>query len=422
MSGLAKGCYDLPALKRLVDEDAGRETKKPVEDEITQLAEILDPRELEIMGDHGGDMHRPPLKSKGGPNSTTKDDAEAAQESKDEAPVGRGPKSRVVLRESSSRSPITESQEDHVAPSGPSTTAASLAANHNGRLAGVYENYLLVRPYPSLRILFTSPSMAMPGILQTPLLDRIGGSPRMRDQLVQALSQGQGVTARVKWLRKKMSHHRNASTDKSSVESTSGEQEPESESEGRMRWLHCTPLVGSNSKIGVWMVVLVDEDAATSKMNSVKPIINPVTTRERPLRQADTAAILPGHTNGINDSHKEFDGNYTFEQPRMRTRRSSNTLGTPPSMNGPLGENTEESAGKPLPSLPSITSQRPRSPLSNLGGPRRFFNMNALSRTSTVSSFSMSKTAPSLLGTWRKQREVTRSKALSNAEVKLARI
>ncbi|KAG6040084.1 hypothetical protein E4U41_001425 [Claviceps citrina] len=67
-------------------------------------------------------------------------------------------------------------------------------------VTGVYEHYLLVRPYPSFRILFTSPSMRVPGILQSPLLDRIGGSEHMRDQLVEAFANGQSVTAKVKWL------------------------------------------------------------------------------------------------------------------------------------------------------------------------------------------------------------------------------
>jgi hypothetical protein len=32
------------------------------------------------------------------------------------------------------------------------------------------------------------------------------------------------------------------------------------EEEGRARWVHCTPLLGSNGVVGVWMVVIVDEE------------------------------------------------------------------------------------------------------------------------------------------------------------------
>lgn len=48
----------------------------------------------------------------------------------------------------------------------------------SGRLSGIYENYLLIRPYPSLRILFASPSLRVPGILQSPFMAKIGGSVR----------------------------------------------------------------------------------------------------------------------------------------------------------------------------------------------------------------------------------------------------
>lgn len=97
------------------------------------------------------------------------------------------------------------------------------------------KQYLLVRPYPSLRILFASPSQRLPGLLQSPFLDKIGGSARVREELTAAFADGRGVTAKVRWLSR-------------------------SQEEGRSRWLHCTPLIGINGQIGVWMVVIVDDD------------------------------------------------------------------------------------------------------------------------------------------------------------------
>ena len=64
---------------------------------------------------------------------------------------------------------------------------------------------------------------------------RIGGSPRVREELTAALADGRGVTAKVRWMNRP-------------------------DEEGRNRWLHCTPLLGGNGAIGVWMVVLVDDD------------------------------------------------------------------------------------------------------------------------------------------------------------------
>lgn len=30
--------------------------------------------------------------------------------------------------------------------------------------------------------------------------------------------------------------------------------------EGRPRWIHCTPLLGASGSVGIWMIVIVDED------------------------------------------------------------------------------------------------------------------------------------------------------------------
>lgn len=75
----------------------------------------------------------------------------------------------------------------------------------------------------------------MPGILQSPFMNKIGGSNRVREELTAALAEGRGVTAKVRWI-------------------TKGDEE------GRNKWIHCTPLIGSNGNIGVWMVVIVDDE------------------------------------------------------------------------------------------------------------------------------------------------------------------
>ncbi|KAK4507193.1 hypothetical protein PRZ48_000928 [Zasmidium cellare] len=120
----------------------------------------------------------------------------------------------------------------------------SAALGSSGRLPGVYQNYLLVRPYPSLRITFTSPTLRIPGLLQTKLLDRIGGPSTVREGLQDALARGTtGVTAKVTWLT------------------------ASNESEGKPRWLHCTPLFGSDDRVGVWMVVMVENEMVTGGLS-----------------------------------------------------------------------------------------------------------------------------------------------------------
>ena len=81
-------------------------------------------------------------------------------------------------------------------------------------------------------------------------MNKIGGSIRVRNELTAALSEGRGVTAKVRWMFK-------------------------SEEEGRNRWIHCTPLLGSNGRIGVWMVVLVDEEQEIIRRWRQAPPVNP---------------------------------------------------------------------------------------------------------------------------------------------------
>ena len=61
----------------------------------------------------------------------------------------------------------------------------------------------------------------------------------MRSDLRAALGEGRGVTAKIRWLTRA---------------------DEDGEGEGRPRWIHCTPLFGHSGAVGVWMIVLVDED------------------------------------------------------------------------------------------------------------------------------------------------------------------
>ena len=129
----------------------------------------------------------------------------------------------------------------------PSSELADFRAGGIAPALGFYQNYLLVRPHPSLRILFASPELRISGILQQPLVKSIGGSSRVREDLVHALEIGRKVTAKVQWL------------------------SPLSKSNDC--WIHCTPLLGIDESVGVWMVILVDADADehTSKYHEVEP-------------------------------------------------------------------------------------------------------------------------------------------------------
>lgn len=105
--------------------------------------------------------------------------------------------------------------------------------------------YLLIRPYPSLRVLFASPTMRVPGIVQSPFLHRVCRKNGVRENLAEALREGNkgGVTARVRWLHKPSE---------------------DGDGPGVTRWLHCTPLIHHTGQVGLWMIVLVRPEAEGS--------------------------------------------------------------------------------------------------------------------------------------------------------------
>jgi hypothetical protein len=109
----------------------------------------------------------------------------------------------------------------------------------------------------------------------------------VRDSLIEALAQGIGVTAKVSWLtrvsrpstRLEVAHL----SDDASIATT------DDIIEGKARWIHCTPLTGSDGKVGVIMVIMVEKRDAghlpgmssLSSIRSGQGMIGPVPLRAR---------------------------------------------------------------------------------------------------------------------------------------------
>ncbi|PBP17489.1 white collar, partial [Diplocarpon rosae] len=123
----------------------------------------------------------------------------------------------------------------------------------NTNLPGIYKHasqpllcrkYLLVRPYPSLQIIFVSPSLRIPGLLRTHLFTKLGGPTQTISALESAFRDGASVTAKVLWLPK----------------NTYAGERGRGPAEVKPRYIRCTPLLGSDDRVGVWMVILVPVD------------------------------------------------------------------------------------------------------------------------------------------------------------------
>lgn len=116
-------------------------------------------------------------------------------------------------------------------------------------------------------------------------MDRISGPQHVREGVLEALAQGVGVTAKISWLTHASRGHQNGHSDNDSASVASGSTEFV---EGKPRWIHCTPLQGSDCKAGVIMVVMVDKEEMTGALNGNSHTASPRHARSRQiLRHAD---------------------------------------------------------------------------------------------------------------------------------------
>jgi hypothetical protein len=249
VSGLVKDCSGLESLATLMERESSTDSgddadtirsktnnddnniaNKPLPqepqpddelEEFRELVKMFNISELKTVRESGGSLHR-----------TQQEDIHATEKG------ANWHKPRLTIRDDASTNRRL-------------SDPLSIRIPMGGQLRGVYEHYLLVRPYPNLRVLFASPSLRVPGMLQSPFMNRIGGSPKVREMLTQAFAEGHGITAKVRWISK-------------------------GDTEGRGRWIHCTPLLGSNGHVGVWMVVLVDDETDSLRMINRRKAAPPV--------------------------------------------------------------------------------------------------------------------------------------------------
>ncbi|KAI4276739.1 MAG: hypothetical protein L6R38_005584 [Xanthoria sp. 2 TBL-2021] len=185
----------------------------------------------------------------------------------------------------------------------------------SGKLPGVYQNYLLLRPHPSLRIIFVSPALRIPGLLQAPFLSRIGGPSHVRSGLANAFENGEGITAKITWLPQGRSDTEDSLASRpgsnhggrqnNTVNSYQGH------SEGRTRYISCTPLFGSDDRVGVWMVVMVENEAVTGSLPS----------RTNALARYGTSYSNPHHTQEIPPTPSEYEREPTLDSNKNSDER-----------------------------------------------------------------------------------------------------
>lgn len=179
----------------------------------------------------------------------------------------------------------------------------------------VHQQYLLVRPHPSLRIIFVSPALRIPGLLQSPFLSRIGGPSHVREGLLDAFESGAAVTAKVTWLPHGLENNDMTNGDSRPSSRRGGPPDPSA----RARYISCTPLLGSDDQVGVWMVVMVENELVTGSLASRQAALNRYHNNEIP----PTPSEYQREMNIGSDTDDGSGARGTFESQRGVFERSA---------------------------------------------------------------------------------------------------
>ena len=122
----------------------------------------------------------------------------------------------------------------------------------SGKLPGIYDSYMLIRAGPSLRIIFVSPKLRKIGnVVQRPFLAHVAAPASTVAGLKESFSSGVPVSAKINFMPK-------AGEQRDGTKTLPGTK-LEDGKYGKTCWISATPMLGSDDRVGVWMIVIVEK-------------------------------------------------------------------------------------------------------------------------------------------------------------------
>ena len=129
----------------------------------------------------------------------------------------------------------------------------------SGKLPGIYKKYVLIRPYPSLRIIFVSPAAKSLGKLQQrPFLSYVAAPPATLEGLRESFESNISVTAKISIMGQAGKEREGLRTGRW------GRRGEDPSEKGKVCWISATPLRDGEGTVGVWMVVIMDKASVAS--------------------------------------------------------------------------------------------------------------------------------------------------------------
>jgi PAS domain S-box-containing protein len=246
--GRSSGKEPIPSQGRL----STKEAKKTALEKLGELSEMFDLEENVIVAQRSRSNSR-------------------ERRSEDEESTGSG-RSRRVFAESTE----SESDEEYLGDKDRAAWTLSQTGS-SGKLPGVYESYFLMRPSPSLKIIFASPALRKMGnLVQSTFLSHVTAPLATLKGLRESFEAGNPVTAKVLFSAKASESKEGRVLDRG--QGKRDIEEASSSKFGRSCWISATPLFGSDDEVGVWMVVLVDQRSLGSGSSHLSSTRNPQRT------------------------------------------------------------------------------------------------------------------------------------------------
>ncbi|KAK5094730.1 hypothetical protein LTR70_003880 [Exophiala xenobiotica] len=202
----------------------------------------------------------------------------------------------------------------------------------SGKLPGVYDSFMLLRPAPSLRIVFVSPKLRRIGnVLQTPFLSHVAAPEGTLRGLAESLKSGVPVSAKIHFTSER-------GKNRDGTQLTNGTKHEDGKN-GKAIWVSCTPLIGVDDRVGVWMCVVVEKSRVGTITRRRESEMEKQT--DHPVQSIEDAnAPSKRHAAKPDDTGKHSGGE---DAPIKPVRIDSDTVMTREQDNRPDEGNTETS-------------------------------------------------------------------------------
>ena len=93
---------------------------------------------------------------------------------------------------------------------------------------------------------------------------------------------------------------------------------------GKIRWLNCTPLLGSDDRVGVWMIVMVEDEKVTGSLLTGRQAQSQSQSQSQ-LQSESSRRTIPNSPSMATPTRDEWDG---MRGPRSKPVMGGSRLGS----------------------------------------------------------------------------------------------